>query len=271
MITIYADVLIILNIYVNFFLLRTTAKITHSPLKNIRCAAASLYGSLFSLTIFLPELPPYVNIAVKLIAAVTVVAAAFGIENIRRTVINTASFFTANFVLAGAVYGIYTWFEPDFVHFNNTYFYIDFSLLILIISTALMYLAVHFFRMIFDRDTIGDYMIIIRCGKKLVTVRGLADTGNVLTDFFTGCPVIICDSELYTTITGQNISYNSLPKGYRVLPCSTVSENGLIPIFRPDEILIVNKTDKTRKKVDALVGFGNTSGDAVFNPKLLIN
>lgn len=37
--TIYIDVLIILNIYVNFFLLRITAGVTHSPLKNSRCAA----------------------------------------------------------------------------------------------------------------------------------------------------------------------------------------------------------------------------------------
>ena len=35
--SIYLDVLIVLNIYVNYFLLRATAKFTHTPLKTIRC------------------------------------------------------------------------------------------------------------------------------------------------------------------------------------------------------------------------------------------
>ena len=78
--TIYIDVLIILNVYVNFFLLRITAKLTGAPLKPVRCAAASFYGSLFSLLILAPQLPLAVNTAIKLAAAVTVVIAAFGLS-----------------------------------------------------------------------------------------------------------------------------------------------------------------------------------------------
>lgn len=52
--SIYLDVLIVLNIYVNYFLLRATAKFTHTPLKTIRCIISSAIGSLFSLTILLP-------------------------------------------------------------------------------------------------------------------------------------------------------------------------------------------------------------------------
>ena len=46
--SIYLDVLIVLNIYVNYFLLRATAKFTHTPLKTIRCIISSVIGSLFS-------------------------------------------------------------------------------------------------------------------------------------------------------------------------------------------------------------------------------
>ena len=82
--TVYADVLIILNIYVNFFLLRTTARVTHSPLRTFRCIAASVYGSLFSLTILLPSLGTPINIAIKAAAAVTVVLAGFGFHGMKR-------------------------------------------------------------------------------------------------------------------------------------------------------------------------------------------
>lgn len=271
MTTIYADVLIILNIYVNFFLLRTTARLTHSPLKSWRCAAASAYGSIFSLMILLPELPYAVNIAVKSAAAVTVVTAAFGFRSIKRTAINTVAFLASNLILGGAVYAVYSWLSPDFIQFRNTYFYIDFSLVILILSTAAMYGIVFIINILLNRDCSDDYSVIIRCGKKLTKLKGLADTGNILTDFFTGCPVIICDREMYTHITGMADMGMELPKGFRVLPCTTVSESGLIPVFRPDEVIIENVCSGSSKQVDALVGFGRTCGEAVFNPVLLNN
>ena len=269
--TIYADVLIILNIYVNFFLLRTTARITHSPLKTWRCAAASAYGSIFSLMILLPEMPYSLNLAVKSAAAVTVVTAAFGYRSIKRTAVNTIAFFTSNIILGGAVYALYSWLRPDFIHFRNTYFYIDFSLVILIISTAAMYGIVFIVNNMINHSCCGDYNIIIRYGHMITKIKGLADTGNILTDFFTGCPVIICDKAMYTPVTGMAGTGNILPSGFRFLPCTTVSENGLIPVFRPDEVLIENICSGNVKQVDALVGFGKTCGEAVFNPVLLKN
>lgn len=267
--TIYADVLVILNIYVNFFLLRTTARLTHSPLKTWRCAAASAYGSLFSLMILLPELPYALNLAVKSAAAVTVVTAAFGYRDIRRTVINTSAFFTSNLILGGAVYALYSWFRPDFIHFRNTYFYIDFSLVILIVCTAAMYGIVFVINTLLNKNAYADYDVVIRCGKRITRLKGLADTGNILTDFFTGCPVIICDMNMYTCVTGMEYHDSCIPKGFRVLPCTTVSEKGLIPVFRPDEVLIEQIGSGSAKQVDALIGFGKTCGEAVFNPVLL--
>lgn len=267
--TIYIDVLIVLNIYVNFFLLRITAGITHSPLRTWRCTAASVYGSLFSLTILLPFLGNTVSLIIKLAAAVTIVAFAFGIRCPRRLLINTAAFFAANFVLAGTVYSVYTLLKPDFIHFNNGCFYIDFSLLILIITTAALYFAVRIVRIFTDKAPAGDYRVLIRAGKKVISLTGLADTGNGLVDYFTGSPVIICSEESFPELTGRELDISLLPKGFRLLPCSAVSGSGLIPVFRPDEVLIISCTKNEKKPVDAVIGFGESGGKAVFNPKLL--
>ena len=131
--TIYIDVLIVLNIYVNYFLLRITAGLTHSPLRTGRCIWGAVFGSLFSLTILLPELGTVIPLLIKLGAAVSIVAISFGIRSRKRLFINTAAFFAANFVLAGAVYGVYSLLKPSSMHFRNASFYIDFSLLMSII------------------------------------------------------------------------------------------------------------------------------------------
>ena len=267
--TIYVDVLIVLNIYVNFFLLRITAGITHSPLRTGRCMISSVYGSIFSLTILLPELDSIITLLIKLAAAVSIVALAFGAYDKKRLLINTGAFFAANFVLAGAVYGAYSMLKPEFVHYNNASFYIDFSLMILILTTAALYAAVRLLRLLTDRTPEGSYLVYVRSGKKVISMNGLADTGNGLVDWFTGSPVIICTSESYRELTGTDFNTDNLPRGFRLLPCSAVSGSGLIPIFRPDEVLISCCTSGERKQVDAVIGFGECGGKAVFNPKLL--
>ncbi|MCM1529349.1 MAG: sigma-E processing peptidase SpoIIGA [Alistipes sp.] len=267
--TIYVDVLIVLNIYVNYFLLRMTAAITHSRLKAVRCFLAALYGSFFSLLILAPELNSAVTLLIKLAAAVTVVMAAFGIHGYIRLIKNTAAFFTVNFAAAGAVYAVYIWFKPDFMRFGNSYFYIDFSLLILILVTAGLYFLLCLFRRFFRSSECDSYRVMIRRGRNTVVVDGLADTGNRLRDYFSGKPVIICGRDDLLPLELGEISTERLPKGFRLLPCTTVSAEGLIPVFHADELLIINSVTGERKSVDAMIGIGEHSGRAVFDPKII--
>lgn len=267
--TIYVDVLIVLNIYVNYFLLRMTAAITHSRLKTVRCFLAALYGSFFSLLILAPELPSAVTLLIKLAAAVTVVMAAFGIHGYIRLLKNTAAFFTVNFLLAGTVYAVYSWFKPDFMRFGNSYFYIDFSLLILILVTAGLYFVLCLFRRFSRGGRCDSFKVMIRLGRNTAVMDGLADTGNRLRDYFSGKPVVICGRDDLLPLGLGDVSADRLPRGFRLLPCSTVSADGLIPVFRADELLIVNSVTGERKSVDAMVGIGEHSGNAVFDPKIL--
>lgn len=266
--TIYIDVLIILNVYVNYFLLMTTARLTRSKLKTARCIAASFYGSLFSLTILLPELPFAVTLLIKLAAAVTVVMAAFGVRGGKRLLINTVAFFAANFIFAGGIYAVYGLFKPDFMHIGNGGFYIDFSLLVLVISTAVMYMIVCTVRRFSDSTADESCRVIIRTHGRVFACDGIADSGNGLTDFFSGRPVIICGMETFRDVFGE-VSETELPTGFRLIPFSTISESGLIPVFRPDEAIIVNTATGERKAVDVSVGLRKTGEKAIFNPALL--
>ena len=267
--TIYLDVLIVLNIYVNFFLLRITACITHSPLKAGRCTAAAAYGSLFSLLILVPDMNGLVSFVIRAFAAVTISAVAFGYHGGGRLAVITGTFLGANFILAGSIYAVYSWLAPEFMHFNNSYFYIDFSLVILILTTAALYAAAYIARALLDRSPpgAGTYKVVVKYRGRVTEVDGIADTGNSLVDHFSGSPVIVCDREGLSDILPERIS---LPlKGFRLLTCMTVTENGVMPVFRPDEVLIINILTGKRKPVDVMIGLGRSSGAAIFNPKIL--
>ncbi|MGN0587223.1 MAG: sigma-E processing peptidase SpoIIGA, partial [Oscillospiraceae bacterium] len=75
---IYVDILIITNIYIDFLLIKATARLSHSAVKNSRCIIAAAAGSLFSLIILLPELNAFLLLLLRIISAAVMVAVSFG-------------------------------------------------------------------------------------------------------------------------------------------------------------------------------------------------
>lgn len=271
--TIYADVLIVLNIYVNFILVLASSRITRSKVSNKRGIISAVYGSFYSLMILLPELDILLNMLIKIFAGATIVLIAFGFGNSKRFFINTVCFFTVNFVFGGVIFALYIWLEPSFIHFNNTYFYVDFSLLLLIFVTAFLYTVLSIFRYFFDRNMLlsDDYRIIVKYKGNTAVLDGFADTGNSLVDFFSGKPVVICSREELSEII--NIPDNPEEclkiKGFRLIPYSTVSGEGMIPVFTPDEVTIISKNTDCHKKADVMIGIRDIDKKAIFNPNLL--
>ena len=159
--TIYADVLIVLNIYINFILILATSKITRSRIAGKRGIISAVYGSFYSLMILLPELDIFLNLLVKLFAGATIVLISFGFGNLKRFFINTVCFFGVNFIFGGVIFAVYIWLEPSFIHFNNTYFYVDFSLLLLILVTAFLYTALSIFRFLCMFRSYTSYCLLV--------------------------------------------------------------------------------------------------------------
>lgn len=275
---IYVDVLIVLNIYVNFFLLRATSRLTHTPLKTFRCLVSSTVGSVFSLTIFLPNTSFIIPLLIKAFAAIIITALAFGIKDKRHTLKLVIYFYIVNFIFGGVIMLLYNIFEPKFMAMGNSYFYIDFSLLSLIVFTAVAYFTVTALRYFLDKgcDIKHRYKVVVRKGNNVSSIDAVADSGNSLVDSFSGKPVIICrQSDLYKIIDfSSDINFDNAKEAYeknaiRFIPYSTIGNTGMIPIFTPDEILICDEETGKKRSVDALVGINEKDVPAIFNPKIL--
>ena len=116
---IYVDILLITNIYTNYFLLKTTAKLVHSPLRNSKCILASLVGSLFSLIIFLPQLNAAFLLLLRILSACIMILISFSGKSIRETYHIGLIFFFVSFIFAGIEYGITIIFNIVCKYFNS--------------------------------------------------------------------------------------------------------------------------------------------------------
>lgn len=252
---IYIDILILLNLYINYFLMLLTAKLTFRKISVPRCILSAFLGSLTSLIIFI-ELPLILLLPLKLIFAYLITGCGFGFH--KNTVKQMLYFLTANTLLAGVINAL----GSSNTVIRNLVFYMDFSLLYLVIFTLLSYVIISLFQRIFfkNKDTSGYYQIIIRENFKVFKFGGLADSGNLLTDITLGKPVIVCNKNKIVT-----------EKRLREIPFNTISENGFISVFTPDEVIIKNISNGKKKRVDAVIGLAPNRNrhEAIFNPKIL--
>lgn len=277
---IYLDVLIILNLYVTFFLIKASCCAIHKKPSNKRVILGSVIGGLSSLVILLPALGTVFTVLLKLISGAVIVFSVFGFKSVREFLKNTMVFLIVNFIFAGLMLALWLFFAPLGMVYNNGFAYFDISLVTIIVSTALAYGLLRLIRFFLDSRTDCDkkYTVHITCNNKSAVLSGLADSGNGLTDFLTGLPVIICDYTKVSHITPSEIEqwfscedFTQLDlKGLRVLPYSTISGSGTVIAFRPDKITI--HCDNQHQDITALVGFCDNQPqkyEAIFNPKIL--
>lgn len=276
---IYVDVLIITSIYANFFLLKTTARLVHSPLGNGKCIAAAMAGSLFSLVILLPQLNAALLLIIRIFSAGLMIITAFSGRTARELLETSVIFFFVCFIFAGIEYGVSVLSGSGNMLWHNSVLYVNISLMTLVISTIISYAAISFFRYYLDGGNSMDvkYVITITKNGRAVSLNAVCDTCNNLTDVFTGKPVIVCgkkelsglfeQSELDTVFSEGDICHTV---GWRLIPFSTIDSGGMLHCFLPESVILKNTENGSRRYADVYIGVVERNMEyAVFNPKIV--
>lgn len=286
--TIYVDILFAVNLFMNFFLLLVTARLAHQPYKRLRLLAGAALGALFSFVILLPELGILFSIATKVVFSGLIVLASFRAASLKRFLKLYACFFTVNFAFAGIAFALWLFVAPPGLAMGNGAFYFDISPLLLVVTAAAAYLLLSLFHRFFQKGAPPKsiYDLTVTVEGHSVTLRTLADTGNSLTESFTGSPVVLAEYQsvkellpdpVRPAFQNANAACVRLPEAwqrrYRVIPYKSVGANGLLPSFKADEIVIHTKEDPVTVQ-GAFVAVSDTnlsSGEyrGLMNPQLL--
>ena len=104
---VYVDVLVGVNLIVNYFLLLASAKFLTLPFHRGRLVAASALGALYSLVILLPAWNPFLSLLIKLIMAASIILAAFGWHGVKAFLRQTAAFYIVSFAFAGLMIAVW--------------------------------------------------------------------------------------------------------------------------------------------------------------------
>lgn len=257
---IYLDVLLVLNLFIDFLLLMVTARILRQPHRRLRLVLGALFGSASSCLIFLPDLHPLVNFLIDTAAALLIIRIAFRWQNRMVYIKEVVVFFVVSALFGGIAYAVWYFIAPSGFYVANGVVYYNVSPLTLVALTVISYFVIT----IYDRVTHKkiaeghDYRLLIDCGGGTASVRALYDTGHHVTDIFTGSPVAIVSlpsllpylkEELRGTLSASLSNEFTAPDKasaaaavqthLRMIPYQTVSGTGLLPAFRPDHVSLL--------------------------------
>ena len=235
---IYADILVVINIIINYLLLRAAAAITACEFRALRFLAASALAGIFSLIIFIDNMPLWLSIIVKIAFLLIMVFVAFGAKSVKAFVKCFAAFFIANFVFAGIMLAVCTFLLPNAAMYKNGVVYFDIDILTLTVSAIVCYIILSILSRL-TRSRVPQkciYHIKITAGEKSVEGKALFDSGNTLCDCFSGKPVIIAENDFVKSLYEK--TQLSDMKNFRLIPFSTIKDGGALPAFMADEVEI---------------------------------
>ena len=263
---IYIDVLIFVNFIVNYFILLATQRICRQRAGTLRIFLADALASVCSLAVFLPETGAISGVMLRLAVSSAVVLTAFGFRDCKRFFSLLGGFFAVSFAYAGICFGIWAVFKPKGMIIKNDIVYFDVSPLLLICTSAVCYVLLMLLKKHFSKDegTSLEYTVEITINGQTSSLKGFLDTGNMLYDCFSECPVIIAKKKYIHNSAIPNFSFaggekglkqldgsENLPenlKGFRLIPYSVVGSKGVLPAFKPDGVVISD--GKTEYKPD---------------------
>lgn len=265
---VYADVLVVVNYIVNLLLILTSGKILGVVLKRWRVSLAALIGGLGSLLIFLPVVGMGMQIILKLSLTFAMVSAAFGCKPWKRFAKAVFVLFSVSFIFAGLMLALSFFAAPVGMLFYNGIVYFDISALTLILCTTAAYLLMLLFESLFFSRTAERKLcdITVTSNGKTIMMKGLVDNGCNLKEPFSGAPVIVCDRTLANKIRPEH------DVGMRVIPCLTVTGEGVLEGFRPDHLLL-HCEGKTMQTADVYIAASREAIEgeyqALINPQLM--
>ena len=233
--TVYVDVLIVVNIFIDFMLLYAAAKALQLRVKLLRLVLGGLLGGVFSLAALLPPLPWALNLLTDSICAAALVLTAYGKTDIKSFLRRTAVFFGISFFFCGIMLFICTMFRPKGIEVYNDVVYFNISPVLLILFTLVCYYLLRLYRFLTNK-TNGKTVCTVKLtvGGSQAEFRAIVDTGCDVREPFSGAYVIIAERELVPLPT--DLFFHK-----RIIPFSSLGGEGILEGFRTDRLQIDGK------------------------------
>ncbi len=284
--TIYVDVLFLLNMLIDYIILCSTALISGRECARARLIAASAAGALYSVVIFFPSLRLFNLLLIRMAAGGALLLIAFKFKNIYAYLKLALVYFIINAVYGGGMYAFYHFTAlGSKMNSSNGVYYIDLPLWAVILLAFVFYFVIKLFAKISDGRNVKKQVreLDIYFGTGHARVSALFDTGNTLYDPISLLPVMLVETSALHGRLSETLLKNAesgmtdeLPLMHslypelklRVVPFKDVTgKKSFVYAFKPKKIVDLQKGTQTPLMLVGIIGT-RLSADGSFNALL---
>lgn len=289
--TIYLDVIWLLNFFTDYLLLKLTGIVLKREIYKYRLMLSSALASFYVFAIFTPYAHVLFHPVTKFIFSMIIVYIAFRFKRFSYFIQNVFMFYFVSFMIGGGLIAMRFFLQTESQLLNQivstqlTSYGDPLSWLFVFIGFPLIWyfsrerlFAVEYRTILYNE--IATVLIYIE--DKIIELKGLIDSGNLLTDPITKAPVMIMDitkidnSLRLHELCEHAVENHPWKSRVRLIPYRTVGQEELLVALRPDRIEIIHH-DETYVVKYSLVGLSNKqlSNDhdfeCILHPKMLLH
>ncbi len=255
--TIYLDLVMILNFAIDFILLLTVSIILKRNVKLTRIMLGAFIGGLSILFLFF-NINSFLLFIFKILISILMILTTFGYKTIKYTLVNILYLHMSSIILGGFLYLLnleFSYKHIGMIFFNNG-LSINFIFLI-IFSPVILYIYIKQTKNL--RYNYSNYYNIEIINKnKRYKYIGYMDSGNVLVDILTKKIVILIDK--------RKLLFNI--KEFRLIPYMGVNGSNMIKVVKIDK-LIFNDKEYSNILLGIMDKISLEGVDVILNRKLL--
>ena len=259
LVVIYVDILIVINLAVDYLLLFGTARLAGTQFIRKKGFLGALTGAVYSLVIFL-DISRLFFALTKFAVSAIMVAVTFGKRKALDFIRLLLLFYICGFLFSGFMMLVNSIVHADSFFVKGGIVYFEFSAIGIVLSGTAAFLITEVCRRIFRRgEPEGIFIAKVFFNGKHTVLKCFLDTGNSLCDPLSGTPVAVTSLKSLGKILPEKMFFaikeNSLSTEYklRMIPCKTVSGSVLILAFRPEKIIFENEKGEFEAE-DIMVG-----------------
>ncbi len=248
--TIYVDVVLLLNFIIDLLLLFSVDILLKRFAKKRRIVVGALVGSLSTLLLFLVKGQTFL-IVYKLVTSIVLVIISFGYKSFSYFKDNLFWLYVVSIILGGSIYLI----NDDVTFKNNA---LVFSTKAFIINFVILFgfgffIVYKYIKLMknYKLDYHNYMSVDIYFNNDVISDVGFLDTGNNLKDPVCGKPIILVDKSMFN---GDVFGY--------LVPFKGLNSSGLLKVFKPDKVYV------DKKRVNASIGVGSVSYKGI---KIILN
>lgn len=219
--TIYLDLLFLLNFIYDLLLLLTVSVTLKRNTKFKRILLGSFFGAISTFIILIP-INKYLLLILKILSSIIMLIITYSFKNIKYFLNNLLYLYMTSVILAGFLYFLK-------LEFNNLSYLISLS-----IAPLILYLYIKEQKKLKEIVNYYKKVIVTFKNNKTLSLNGFIDSGNKLKDPITGKYIILVNKK---TLKGI---YNIRSPMY--VPIKTINNKSLLPCISIKNIIIDNKT-----------------------------